>query len=503
MVSSSILNKLEKMWLSVRAFGVIFFGLLFLLFFVLYVSSIWAFTVDDMYITLRYAHQWYLHHALIWNWGEMPVEGYSNFSFLLFAYLFESLHIDPVLGLKIIGLTSLIALSLGIFLITKEKVKVQYAILPVVGLLSYRGQMIWAVSGLETTFYQALLIFALFFLLKSLNQTFASRELRFAGCLLAWLGMTRPEGGAIACCYILIYIGLTCRQSYLRLRCLNFIGFFSVIYVPYFIWRWSYFGYFFPNSIYCKGFSIHFFGILDVQYLKLCWPFLCCALLLLGHRSYRPIFLVLIFPSVFYLIFCSAADPIVAFDNRLFLPAFALLLSLAVVGVCEWIKNPIFIYLIWLCLWAGAVPKMTLAGYRYFTQNPVAGEYLRHRVSNWLSKHTQPGQRVVLGDCGLVPYLHPELNFIDSYCLNHPQMGHFPARHRYKQFCENILQTKPDYLVLTALIYKDHVEFGPADECLKMKLLSAKQYKIVKVFRSYNSDQTVYQYMLFGRMNSI
>ena len=41
-------------------------------------KAIWPFTIDDMYISLRYAKHWADGYGLLWNIGEEPVEGYSN-----------------------------------------------------------------------------------------------------------------------------------------------------------------------------------------------------------------------------------------------------------------------------------------------------------------------------------------------------------------------------------------------------------------------------------------
>lgn len=480
-----------------RMLSLIFFCTLTIYLLVFQIRAIWEFTVDDMYITLRYAHQWGLSSAPLWNIGEPPVEGYSNFSFVLIARFFQWLHLDPVWGLKTLGIGSLVCLCFGLFLLTREIAGATYAMIPVIWLLTYRGQIIWTASGLETTFYECTLVFSVYYLLKSLKDRKPQDTFR-VGFLFSLLGITRPEGGWLALLYLVMYCSYTFRQANFKRLCLYLWVSFGVIYLPYFAWRWSYFGYLFPNSVYCKGAAHEFIGLLDLRYLRLAWPFLCCTIPLLWMARYRHIYLFFILPTVFYLVCCGMSDPIVAFDNRLFLPALALLFSLATAGLSQMIAQPVWVYFFSALLWLIAVPKMSLQEYQSFTKNPLAGERLRKDLSHWLSSRAKPQELVVLGDSGLIPYHHPELNFIDSYCLNNLTMGHLAAHKRYTQFCETILTRRPHYIILTAWIHDNQVEYAPADACLSELLPKTEAYELLNVFRSYSADHTIYQYMLFG-----
>ncbi len=491
-------NEFNVMLSTVRIISLSVLCLLIVYFFVFQIQAIWAFTIDDMYITLRYAHQWALHGSIVWNLGDAPVEGYSNFSFVLLARLCEILHLDPVLGLKAVSILSLIASCIGVFLITAHWIQARYACIPVIWLLAYRGEIIWAVSGLETTFYQSILIFSVYSLLRGLHYQ-ARREICIAGLLLALLGLTRPEGGIVACCCLVILGRYAFKRPALRPLFYSAAGVFGVVYLPYLVWRLFYFGYLFPNSVYCKASSQQFLGVLDKQYFRLIWPFLCCLLPLLRVRSPRLGYSFLIMPTLLYSLLCGTADPIVAFDNRLFLPAFALLLPLAAVGLSQMIQQQWFVYVMSAVLLVFCVPKMSLQDYRYFTTNPLAGERLRHEVSRWLEKHATSNQHVVLADSGLIPYQHAELRFIDSYCLNNVEMAHTNTQDRYVHFCETILEKRPDYIILTAWIHEGQIEYTPADTCISARLSHAKEYQLVNVFRSHSQDRSVYQYQAYAK----
>src|SRR5260221_4044570 len=66
-------------------------------------ADAWNFTTDDAYITLRYARHLANGQGIVWNVGEPPLEGYSNFSFLIAAAAAIKLGVDPVLVVKWLG----------------------------------------------------------------------------------------------------------------------------------------------------------------------------------------------------------------------------------------------------------------------------------------------------------------------------------------------------------------------------------------------------------------
>ena len=75
-------------------------------------QAVWSFTVDDMYIALRYAQHWADGYGIVWNVGEPPVEGYSNFAYVFLGRLAYGLQCDPVIFLKgcgVIGLAVLLS----------------------------------------------------------------------------------------------------------------------------------------------------------------------------------------------------------------------------------------------------------------------------------------------------------------------------------------------------------------------------------------------------------
>lgn len=496
----------------VTGYDVIFIGV-FVYLFILQLHAIWPFTIDDMYISLRYARHWAAGEGLLWNLNAAPVEGYSNFSFVALGALSLLLNSDPVLVLKTAGVIGLFFTCISIYFITRFWFAWRESLLPCIGLLLYKGQIIWTASGLETTVYQALICGSVYFIFKGMGYRFfplvrgESRSMAFvlAAALLALASMTRPEAPAL----IIVFFVLMCwdkpngaSKSYWK-GISFFVMTLGVIFLPYFLWRWNYYGLLFPNSVYCKGVSTDSTALVDLSYLKLVWPFALLAVpACIQSDDKRPYFLWV--PSLIYLIMLAASDPIVAFYNRLFLPAFVLLLPLALQGLSliltVYLKHKDYVYFIALyalAFWVAVlfIPTFTLFEYSYFSKNPLDGEQLRTQVIQWLNTHSLSGDSVVLGDSGMIPYWS-NLNFIDSFCLNNKIMGQYPVNQRYELFCRKILDQKPKVIILTSLIKHGQIDYAPSDLCLKNKLNKQSGYKISKVF-STKDPVSIYRYELF------
>ena len=489
------------------------FVVLFIYLFILQIQAIWPFTIDDMYISLRYARHWAAGDGLLWNLHAPTVEGYSNFSFVALGAALIILKLNPVIVLKAVGIVGLFFTCLSTYLISRLWLDWRQSLLPCIGLLVYKGQIIWTASGLETAAYQALLCGTVFFIFKGLGYQFFPDNrgepkpffLVLSGLLLSLASMTRPEAPSLMALFFILICwdkpnsGLKKHRKALAFFTLTI----ALIYLPYFFWRGLYYGHLFANPVYCKGISSGSSFFLDVTYLKLIWPFALLSLpACMWAKDKRHYFLWM--PSLVYLTLLAASDPVVGFYNRLFLPAFVLLLPLAFQGISQTLlsylkqRDTLYCYSFYVvAFFIGFffIPGMTLSEYHFFTQNPLAGEELRGRVVQWLSHNVASGDWVVLADSGMIPY-YSDLNFIDSYCLNNVTMAHYPEKKRYTLFCKKMWVEKPRVLILTSLIEHGEVIYTPADRCLKRLINKQTHYKLAKIFSSKNPD-SIYQYELF------
>ncbi|CDZ78714.1 hypothetical protein BN59_03026 [Legionella massiliensis] len=497
----------NKKWLFLALF-LCFFYLL-----VLQVIAVWPYTIDDMYISLRYAKNWVDGYGLIWNLGDEPVEGYSNFSFVVLAALAIRMGLDPVVLLKAVNVISLLFSSLAIYCLSRFWFRGWLATIPCLWMLAYRGEIIWSVSGLETIFYQALICFSLFFLLRGMGYCLYPEPRKkpslsffaISGFLLAMAGLTRPEAPAL----MILFAALALLDSPKEMKgdyykkllagCLVCIA----IFLPYFLWRWHYYGRLFPNPVYCKGIS-DFFWVLNRTYLTLALPFFFLSLVAMHvAEDKRHYFFWL--PSLVYLALLAHADPVSALDNRLFLPVFVLLLPLAFSGLATVldyfvVEKDLFYYacLLMLAFWIAFLflKPSSLKNYRYFTINPVNGYVLRNKVLAWLNHNAPANSPVVLADSGQIPYLSP-LPYLDSYCLNNKAMTTIYKNDMYQGFCSDVMVRKPPVVILTSLIENDgNVIYAPVDACLKEHFKNDSIYKFQRTYE-VKSVEFIYRYEIY------
>ncbi len=482
-------------------------------------QAIWFFTIDDMYIPLRYAKHWASGQGLLWNLGEEPVEGYSNFSFVVLALTALKLHLNPILVLKLAGAAGLFLSTIALYYLARFWFNCYLALIPCFWLLWYSGQIIWSVSGLETTIYEALIGFSLVYLLRGMGYCFYPLTnlkninrgfFLLSSTLLALAALTRPEAPALMFIFYLLafltYPNINKKEFYSAW--IWGVGLWLALYLPYFIWRWHYYQLLFPNPIYCKGFNNFFDVQLVKNYLRLVWPLLLLAFIA-SFKTLDRRYYFLWLPSLLYSCLLIGADSVVAFANRLFLPAFLLLLPLVLLGVQaitayfldkkDSLYYSFFLAVAFLIAYF-FIPTMSLANYRLFTNNPQAGLQLRQQVINWLDTNIKGSKQVVLGDSGMIPY-QSSLSFIDSYCLNNKKMARYNSPQRYQLFCETLFKSSPPaVIILTSLWEKNKARYTPADACLLRELKKQKDYQLAISFQS-ERVQPYYRYEIYTLLN--
>ncbi|MBK7140508.1 MAG: hypothetical protein IPH75_00335 [bacterium] len=240
---------------------------------VMVVTNWWV--CDDAFISFRYAKNLIDGHGLVYNLGE-KVEGYSNFLWTLIIALGMRVGIDPVPLSLVLGGISFLAVVVATGLTSLRLFGGdgrQRIFLPVAALLLllHHEMHVYTTSGLETMFTTALVMFGFLTLVTAK----ANRELLAAGFLLTLASLARPDGLLFA-----VMGGVFLLVTERKLRPLIWYGLpVALLYLPYFIWRYSYYGFLFPNTYYAKS------G--DLSYWSQGWIYLWVYL-----KSYYLLFLV-------------------------------------------------------------------------------------------------------------------------------------------------------------------------------------------------------------------
>ena len=220
--------------------------------YLLLVYRFW-FLTDDAFITFRYAKNLAEGHGLRFNLGpQPPVEGYSNFLWVLVAAIFEALRWDLTIWMLLVSTACGVVLLWRVYdaLIRRLEVSGPVAWLATLALGCFPPMALWATSGMETMPF-ALLIFLVFELLILRKGAPAGVA---AGCCGLLLTLIRVEG--VAWMAVLFLMALLARRpgSWRAFRpfaiCLLIVG---IGYAVYFVWRYHYYGSPWPNTLYAKA----------------------------------------------------------------------------------------------------------------------------------------------------------------------------------------------------------------------------------------------------------
>ena len=213
--------------------------------------AFWDYTIDDAFITFRYSHHLASGAGLVWNPGEAPVEGYTNFALMLLLAGADWLGLPLVAVAKGVGVACLLLTALLIFRHVHQQTADEAAtFVALFAFLAFLPVYVHAVAGLETMLYVALLLWATIRATQQVQRR-AEAGLWQVPLLVLLTGLTRPEGilaGAVPLLYLLLG-----QPAALRRRTL--LAAFLALVLPgavYFGWRLAYFGWFFPNTFYVK-----------------------------------------------------------------------------------------------------------------------------------------------------------------------------------------------------------------------------------------------------------
>ncbi|MGZ4033822.1 MAG: hypothetical protein ACXVP4_03080 [Bacteroidia bacterium] len=211
---------------------------------------------DDVFIGFRYIQNILAGNGFVYNKGER-VEGYTHFLWLVIATFFAWLKCSPLITTQVLGILSSIGTLILVTLIGyKISKRNNFFILPfmVIALALNYDYNVWATSGLETSFFTFLLCSSFYVFFFSSFE--GNKKLILTGLFFCLALMSRPDGLLIIFVANALYVvnrlfnKISLSKIIVSLLFLNLA--LLVIYVPYFIWRYNYFGFIFPNTYYDK-----------------------------------------------------------------------------------------------------------------------------------------------------------------------------------------------------------------------------------------------------------
>jgi hypothetical protein len=492
----------------------------------------WDFTTDDAYITLRYARHLAEGHGIVWNPGEPPVEGYSNFLFVVLGAVADAAGLEALTTLKVISVASLCGTCLLLYRLARTWCGPLLATAPAFLLSGYLGTIYWAVSGLETTVYQLFLVASVTLVVSGLGHRpvpvqatreapprgpYRGRAMVLASLSAVLAALTRPEGPVVFLC---IALGLAGHVALIWRRVPSrdelrpavraaalFVAPFVVLFGLYFAWRLATFGRLFPNSVYCKlGWENNPTSLIDGF-----WAVAAPALLLTLVYPLRRLDLrhwLIWSLTVAYCLIHYDVDPIIGSHIRHFLGVYALLLVGAAVGLAG-VLGVIFpragrhrelaalLVLLLFYLPEARLEETVREPLRKNLAYYAPRQGARARVADWLNHHLRRDEWFVVGDCGLIPY-RARSKVIDAYCLNSREMTSPPISGSTERYVAWIYRKRPQVLVVHS--YEPHELWPRGEYDLYPQLVEHPDFRRrYRYLTTIGAPEDGFHYWIYGR----
>ncbi len=212
--------------------------------------------MDDAFISFRYAKNLLNGIGLTYNPGEV-VEGYTNFLWTMIMAGCMATGLEPVVAAQCLCmLLSLATLLLCYrFAVSLWGADTIWSLIPPLILACSPPFLLYTArgSGMET----ALVTFLTVATLWSIGNVHSMRSGLLAGFIGALAMMTRPDGVLVVTSggMVLLFFHenrLVQRRQERTKHLMGYIGGVLLLYGPYYLWRYTYYGYLLPNTFYAK-----------------------------------------------------------------------------------------------------------------------------------------------------------------------------------------------------------------------------------------------------------
>jgi hypothetical protein len=246
---------------------------------------------EDAAMLMRYAGHMAQGEGIVWNVGEAPVDGATDFLFMVSVALVHYIGASLEVAVRLLTITSHFATVLLIYWGMR---KIQGAGITIAFLsaayFAVGPGLFLSAAYFGTSFFALILTLAWLLgqrLIFQEKYTVAGYVSFSLACLTA--GLVRPEGVLISV-FMLLAIGVLIPRKQFWQLTIVFASVFLLLGGSYFAWRWHYFGYPLPNPFYVKGGGHLYFGSLETSLgntLQLIYPFIP-AFLFSAHPRGNP-----------------------------------------------------------------------------------------------------------------------------------------------------------------------------------------------------------------------
>ena len=209
---------------------------------------------EDAAMLMRYADHLADGYGIVWNIGQHPVDGATDFLFMVASAVLIRIGVPVGRSVRAIGLLSHVLTVLIVFWVNRRVWQASTLVSFLSGLYLAVGTGLSYVAAFFGTPFFALFAtltwaFGLVLIRRRDDPRWAAWGFAASGLVT---GLIRPEGVILA---VLMLAAVVLMRGWHGSRRLVgiFAGVFLVLGGAYFAWRWSYFGYPLPNPFYKKG----------------------------------------------------------------------------------------------------------------------------------------------------------------------------------------------------------------------------------------------------------
>jgi hypothetical protein len=488
-----------------------------LLLFVVGVVDCLNFTVDDTFISLRFAENLAAGRGLVFNVGER-VEGYSNLLWTvtlsaLAAMGFNQGHGDLGLliaskaialpfALSTLALVAWLGARLRGSLRANAPGMMPMAVLGLGGSYSFAA---WTMSGMETamcTFFVTLAVGLIVTALTRYDTAGAIARARFllGGVAFGMATLVRPEQ---------IFVWALAMAGFMfvappRLRPMIALAAVPTlaIHSAYVLWRWEYYGTLVPNSVVAKwgpglvylilGSKYAFAGLIgSVGVVGL--SFLGLPALLKRGISWA--FIAVYVGAYLAFVAVSGGDWMPGF--RFFVPVYPLLWLLGAASlsvlldrvtprISHFLVFSVVAFLVVGSFFAGR--SLVRAQFTFptgFKERVWVANMDRVETGKELRALLPAGSTLALGECGYIPYFNPGIRILDLFGLMEPKIALMRGLHTHKLTSEYFMVSRPEYYLMMVRGPSTQTEVLPAHREGEVLMASEDFHQYYEAWRSF------------------
>jgi hypothetical protein len=480
----------------------VFCVLALLLFLAAYVQSYIDLTgrpEEDAAMLLRYSQHLAQGYGIVWNVGEKPVDGATDFLFMVAVAALHRGGLPLERAAQALGLTAHALTVIGVFLSVRSLFGAgrALALIPAVFLALGPGLRHLAACYGTPLFALAALIawYHAHRLLAAEPDQLPGRSLLFALAALV-LGLARPEGVFLAG-FMLLAILFGRRASGASRILTPFLGVFLTLGLAYFLWRWSYFGHPLPNPFYKKGAGLLYWHSLRQSFKNLAAlgpPFLIVLALGLCLKGLRRWALFALLPVVAFTALWILISDETNYVMRFRYPILPLLLVSWVPvgqGLLERVGGMRAAAPRGALVWSAALAVMTgLALYQHaLYRDAVPRRMGLYDAALLLREYRRRNYDLATTEAGLLP-LYSTWRTLDAWGLNDPVVARGGLSPEY------IDHYAPEVILF-------HAYFSPAvpasGERVENRSLGPRWYQMVMTLKNYAEHNGYVLAACFGR----